>query len=147
MVYNTTKIKAIKGYPTYQFHVKSLYEMIPKQDIFKICIFETFTWIRSRLEEFNTIPNQFDIPSVEDYVQLNLDDLYSFSVNICFTVDVVYVHSQRIWSFSMTEPDNERILVRKMNGLLYIEELSVQIYLSVWKKKVLKLLFAQYVWS
>ncbi|MGN1137341.1 MAG: hypothetical protein ACI4SF_14120 [Oscillospiraceae bacterium] len=106
MAYNTTKIKAIKSYPTYQLHAESLHKMIPTQDIFKVCILETFAWIRSRLEGFDIIPNQFDMPSVENYVQLNLDDLYSFSVDAGFTVDVVYVRSQKIWSFSITEPDN-----------------------------------------
>lgn len=105
MQYTTTKIKAIKSYPTYQLHAETVSEKVSKEDVFKICILETFRWIRSRLESFDTIPKQLDMPSPDNYEMLDLDSLYSFSIDTGFTIDVVYVRSEKIWSFNITESD------------------------------------------
>lgn len=101
----TTKIKAVKSYPTYQLHAESVSKKIPQEDVFKICILETYRWIRARLESFESIPQQLDMPLPEEYGLLNIDDLYSFSIDAGFTIDVVYVRNKKIWSFSITEPD------------------------------------------
>ncbi|MCX4375237.1 MAG: hypothetical protein OSJ61_03610 [Lachnospiraceae bacterium] len=105
MPYTTTKIKAVKSYPTYQLHAESLAEKVSAEEVFKICILETYQWIRSRLESFDSIPVQLDMPSPDKYESLKLDELYSFSIDTGFTIDVVYVRSKKIWSFSITEPD------------------------------------------
>ncbi|MGN0600741.1 MAG: hypothetical protein ACI4JK_12725 [Oscillospiraceae bacterium] len=99
----TTKIRSIKSYPTYQLHAESVNENV--QTAFKVCILETFAWIRSRLEGFDSIPHQLDMPSAENYDRLDLDSLYSFSIDAGYTVDVVYVRSKKIWAFNMTKPD------------------------------------------
>lgn len=99
----TTKIRSIKSYPTYQLHAESINE--DAQTAFKVCILETFAWIRSRLEGFDSIPNQLDMPPAEKYDQFDLDSLYSFSIDAGYTIDVVYVRSRKIWSFNITEPD------------------------------------------
>lgn len=103
--YQTTKIKAVKSYPTYQLHAESASEKVSAEDIFKICILETLQWIRSRLESFEHIPEQLNMPSPEEYEHLKTESLYSFSIDAGFTIDVVYVRSKKIWSFSITEPD------------------------------------------
>lgn len=105
VTYTTTKIKSIKSYPTYQFHAESASSEISVENIFKICILETFAWLRSRLEGFDKLPNQLDMPLPENYSLLDTDSLFSFSIDAGFTVDVVYVRSEKIWSFNITEPD------------------------------------------
>lgn len=105
MQYATTKIKAVKSYPTYQLHAETASKNAQAEDVFKICILETYRWIRSRLESFDNIPKQLDTPLPEEYELLKLEELYSFSIDTGFTIDVVYVRSKKIWSFSITEPD------------------------------------------
>lgn len=80
MTYTTTKIKAVKRYPMYQLHAESLSEKVSAEEVFKICILETYQWIRARLESFDSIPEQLDMPSPDKYNSLKLDDLYSFSI-------------------------------------------------------------------
>ena len=105
MPYKTTKIKRIKSYPTYQFHAfTNSHKYIP-EDVYKICILETFRWLKSRLNDFGEVPEEFNVPEPESYAEFDTACLHSFSINLGFSVDVVYIEEKGIWAFNITESD------------------------------------------
>ena len=128
----TTKLKQIKSYPTYQLHAFSERRKSAVNDIFKICILETMKWLRSRLSEFSEIPEQLQLPEPENYGQLSLEMLQSFSLNVGSNINVVYIGSKDIWSFELTETDmGENLGTDKerppVNGRTFITDISFMI--------------------
>ena len=105
MSYTTTKIKRIKSYPTYQFHAfTNSHKYIP-EGVYKICILETFRWLKSRLNDFDEVPEEFNVPEPESYAEFDISCLHSFSINLGFNIDVVYIEEKGIWAFNITESD------------------------------------------
>lgn len=105
MSYITTKVQALKSYPTYQFYAAADSKTINIDDVFKICILEALRWIRSRLQDFHDLPKELDAPGPEQYSSFSDDNLTSFSYNNGFQIDVIYIDNIGVWSFRITEPD------------------------------------------
>ncbi|WP_295068415.1 hypothetical protein [Ruminococcus sp.] len=105
MEYNTTKVRSLKSYPTYQFYAKADSKTVGTNDVFKICILETLRWIRIRLQNFPDMPNELNAPEPEQYCSFSEDELSSFSYNNGFQIDVIYIDAIGAWSFRITEPD------------------------------------------
>ncbi len=105
MNYQTTKIKPLKSYPTFQFHAYTDSENLPADDVFKICILEIFRWLRLRLNNFSEIPAIIDVPEPENYRDFDECSLCSFSLSLGFNVSAVYIEKLGIWSFNITESD------------------------------------------
>jgi len=105
MEYNTTKVRSLKSYPTYQFYAKADSKTGSLDDVFKICILETLRWIRIRLQNLPDMPNELNAPEPEQYFNFSEDELSSFSYNSGFQIDVIYIDSVGAWSFRITEPD------------------------------------------
>lgn len=102
--YQTTTIKQLKSYPTYQFHAFSSAKC-NTQDTFIICILETFKWLNYRMKGYENLPEELSMPLPDDYKNLDMDKLHSFSLDLGFQIDVVYVQKKGIWSFRITEID------------------------------------------
>lgn len=111
MNYQTTKIKPLKSYPTFQFHAYTDSENLSADDVFKICILEIFRWLRLRLNNFSELPEILDVPEPENYRNFAECSLRSFSLNLGFSVSAVYIEKLGIWSFNITESDMGLILV------------------------------------
>ncbi|HAJ96995.1 MAG TPA: hypothetical protein DCO72_04600 [Ruminococcus sp.] len=105
MKYVTTKLQPLKSFPTYQFHACTISGSLSVDDVFKICILETFRWIRSRLKDFPEIPPEIMTPEPDNYQNFPESDLHSFSFNMGLNVDVIYIEKSGIWSFQISEPD------------------------------------------
>lgn len=105
MPYITTKVQAIKSYPTYQFYANADSSTVTVHDAFKICILETIRWIKSRLQDFYDLPKELNAPNPEDYGAFSEESLASFSYNNGFQIDVIYIEGISSWSFRMTESD------------------------------------------
>lgn len=105
MSYITTKIQALKSYPTYQFFAEADSGACSADEIFRICILETLRWLRSRLRDFTDLPEAFLAPEPEQYASFSADALTSFSYNNGFQIDIVYIDTLGVWSFRMAEPD------------------------------------------
>ncbi len=106
MPYITTKVQALKSYPTYQFYATADSKTVNVDDVFKICILETIRWVRSRLQAFHDLPQELLVPDPEHFSTYSENDLTSFSYNNGFQIDVIYIDSISVWSFRITEPDN-----------------------------------------
>ena len=106
MPYITTKVQALKSYPTYQFYATADSKTVNVDDVFKICILETIRWVRSRLQAFHDLPQELLVPDPEHFSAYSENDLTSFSYNNGFQIDVIYIDSISVWSFRITEPDN-----------------------------------------
>jgi len=104
--YITTKVQALKSYPTYQFYATADSKTVNIDDVFKICILETIRWVRSRLQAFHDLPQELLVPDPEHFSAYSENDLTSFSYNNGFQIDVIYIDSISVWSFRITEPDN-----------------------------------------
>lgn len=102
--YQATAIKQLKSYPTYQFHAFSSAKC-STQDTFIICILETFKWLNYRMKGYENLPEELSMPLPDDYKSFSLDKLHSFSLDLGFQIDVVYVQKKGIWSFRITEID------------------------------------------
>ena len=105
MEYNTTKVRFLKSYPTYQFYAKADSKAASTDDVFKICILETLRWIRIRLQNLPDTPNELNAPEPEQYSSFSEDELSSFSYNNGFQIDVIFIDAIGAWSFRITEPD------------------------------------------
>lgn len=105
MAYITTKVQALKSYPTYQFYATAESKSCSTDDVFMICILESLQWIRSRLQGFNDLPQEINTPDPEQYAAFSDKGLASFSYNNGFQIDVIYIDTLSVWSFRMTEPD------------------------------------------
>lgn len=129
MSYTTTKVKALKSYPTYQFYAKADSRTLDSSNVFKVCILETLRWIRARLEGHSELPQELSTPEPERYADFGDDMLISFSYNSGFQIDVIYIDTLGVWSFRIAEPDmganigtpNERHAV---NGRTFSTEIS-----------------------
>ena len=104
MSYITTKVRALKSYPTYQFYAAADSRSVEVGDVFRICVLEALRWIRSRLENHD-LPQELDAPEPEDFRKFGSDRLCSFSFNSGFQIDVIYIEAQGVWSFRIAEPD------------------------------------------
>lgn len=105
MSYITTKVQALKSYPTYQFYAEADSKKSDVSGVFKICILETLRWLRSRLQDIGKLPQELDTPEPEDYEKFSEDRLVSFTYNKGFQIDIIYIDTLDVWSFRMTEPD------------------------------------------
>lgn len=125
----TTKLQALKSYPTYQFHAFTASEKLSTDSVFKICVFETLRWLRLRLNSYDLIPNELKVPDPENYAAFSEDKLCSFNINAGANIDCTYIQNKHIWSIRITEPDTgenigtatERLPV---NGRTFQTELS-----------------------
>lgn len=105
MKYTTTKLKSRKSYPTYQFHTLVKSDSLGQDDIFKFCVLEVFKWLRSRMANFNELPDEIMQPEPEQYKEFDEKTLCSFIYNNGMVLDVVYIEKKGVWSFSLTEGD------------------------------------------
>ncbi len=105
MEYITTKIKPRKSYPTYQFHAYTSAKPQNLDCVFKICILETFKWLKSRLSQYEILPADLLVPSPEEYDVFSLSQLHSFNLNMGFTIDVVNIEELGIWTIHISETD------------------------------------------
>lgn len=105
MNYITTKLTPLKSYPTYQLHSFVNGIKISSDNAFKICILEVMLWIRNRFECLSSIPDILNVPMPDQYEQFRLDDLSSFELNTGFDLKSIYIPEQKLWTFSITEPD------------------------------------------
>ncbi|MBR2304960.1 MAG: hypothetical protein IJ871_07455 [Ruminococcus sp.] len=105
MTYTTTKVQALKSYPTYQFYAQADSRSVDTDSVFKICILEALKWIRSRLQDNSDLPQVFSAPEPEQYASFTLDELSSFSYNSGVQIDVIYIDTLGVWSFRISEPD------------------------------------------
>ena len=129
----TTKIIPRRSFPTYQLHsyIKSKTETA--ENAYKICILETFKWLRARFSNFNETIEELIVPEPEEYNSFSLSSLHSFSINKGFNIDVVYIESKGIWAFCLTEPDmganTGRADERKaVNGRTFSTNISYRLY-------------------
>lgn len=105
MSYITTKVRALKSYPTYQFYASADSKSCSVNDVFKICILETLRWIRSRLQGFQDLPHEIYTSEPDQFANFSVNQLASFSYNNGFQIDVISIDSIGVWSFRMTESD------------------------------------------
>lgn len=105
MSYITTKLQPLKSYPTYQFYARVDSKSLDLQCTFKICILETFKWLRARLKKFSDLPEGMLTPEPENYADFSDESIISFSYSNGLSVDVVYIEKKGVWSFRMTESD------------------------------------------
>ena len=126
--YNTTNITPYQSYPTYQFHAFTA-SSAPAEQTFKICILETFRWLRNRLRSFSELPDVLVTPEPEDHLMFSEEKLVSFSLNMGCTINVVYLESGHVWTLTITENDmganlgseNER---KAVQGRVFTTEIS-----------------------
>lgn len=105
MNYQTTKIKPLKSYPTYQFHAYTDSDSLGVNDVFKICVLEIFHWLRLRLNNFSGLLQDLNLPEPENYASFDESTLCSFNLDLGFTINVIYLEKLGIWSFNITESD------------------------------------------
>lgn len=105
MSYTTTKIRPLKSYPTYQFYAKADSKSTDLNNVFKICILETFKWLRARLNKFDYIPPEITTPEPENFADFSLDTLTSFSNSSGLGIEAVYIENKGVWSFRINETD------------------------------------------
>ena len=129
MDYITTKLQTVKSYPTYQFHAFTAADKLPADSVFRICVLETLRWLRRRLNNYDSIPEELLAPEPENYADFSEDQLRSFNINVGANMDCTYIASKGVWSFRISETDtgenlgsdNERLPV---NGRIFQTEIS-----------------------
>lgn len=102
--YKTTIIKQLKSYPTYQFHAFSNAKC-SSEDTFIVCILETFKWLNARMKGYKNLPEELKVPLPEAYKAFDRNHLHSFSIDLGFQIEAVYVQKKGIWSFRIIEID------------------------------------------
>lgn len=102
--YITTHIQPTRSYPTYQFYSITT-SSAPVSDTFRICILETFRWLRNRLDNFSALPPVLTTPDPESYSAFPESSLASFSVNISCSIDCIYLKGDDLWTITISEND------------------------------------------
>lgn len=105
MNYQTTKIKPLKSYPTYQFHAYTDSDSLGVNDVFKICVLEIFRWLRLRLNSFGNLLQDLNLPAPEEYTDFDERTLHSFSLELGATINSLYLDKSGIWTLNITESD------------------------------------------
>lgn len=103
--YKTTKIVNKRRFPTYQLHARTINESLPPEKVLIICVLETFAWLRGRLSQYDSIPDELCLPEPEEYENFDLGMLRSFQLALGFTLDVVYSEKNGLWAFCLSEDD------------------------------------------
>ena len=88
--YQTTTIRQLKSYPTYQFHAFSNAKCSP-EDTFLICVLETLKWLHARMKNCERLPEELNVPLPENYQTFDRSRLHSFSIDLGFQIEVVYI--------------------------------------------------------
>ena len=129
MEYMTTKLQAVKSYPTYQFHAFTASGRLSAEDVFKICVLETLRWLRLRMNNYDSIPDELKAPDPENYADSSEDELNSFNINAGANMDCTFIRSRGVWSFRISEPDTGENLGTEterlpVNGRTFQTEIS-----------------------
>lgn len=141
MPYSATKIYHMKSYPTFQFHADADSKTLDTQEVFKVCILQTFSWLRERLKDYSDIPDEIKTPEPDDYKDFPDEALMSFSYDNDFRLEVIYIEKEGVWSFLISEPDmgankdqiNEREPVhgRRFNTEIALKKLDDHVEIGV----------------
>ncbi len=89
------------SYPTYQLHATAGGK---SETAFKIIILETMSWLRKRFRDFD-LPEELIAPEPEDYESFDLSSLKSFSLNMGYKLEIVWLADENLWCLQLTEPD------------------------------------------
>jgi len=89
------------SYPTYQLYATAGGK---KEAAFKIIILETLSWLRKRFRDFE-LPEELTAPEPKDYESFELSSLKSFSLNMGYQLEIVWLPEENLWCLQLTEPD------------------------------------------
>ena len=93
-----------RQYPTFQFYAVAASRQISAEKQLILSVLTTLEWLRAKFSEFN-IPDEINMPSPEMYAEVPLENLKSVHIDEGYTVDIVSLPAQRIWSLRLSEPD------------------------------------------
>ena len=142
--YQTTTIRQLKSYPTYQFHAFSNAKCSP-EDTFLICVLETLKWLHARMKNCEQLPEELNVPLPEDYQTFDRSKLHSFSIDLGFQIEVVYIQKKESGRFGLLKLMPVQIWEHQPNESQYRAEPSAQKSLIICIKTVWKSGFGQSV--
>ena len=99
-----------RRYPTFQFCGTAASHRIPADKQMVVCALTTLEWMRRKFSRFD-LPRALCAPAAERYEEVSVEDLKSVRINEGYTVDIISLPRQRIWSLRLTEPDLSMELV------------------------------------
>lgn len=105
MQYATTQLQRTKSYPTYQLYLTATSRTYQPDEILRICVLETLTWLRSRLQRFPDLPEDIRSPEPENFREFPKESLHTFSFDAGGSVDVIWSPKHQVWSFCIMETD------------------------------------------
>ena len=105
MQYATTQLQRTKSYPTYQLYLTATSRTHQPDEILRVCVLETLTWLRSRLQRFPDLPEDIRSPEPEGFHDFPMESLHSFSFDAGGSVDVIWSPKHQVWSFCIMETD------------------------------------------
>lgn len=102
--YRVVKLLKNHIYPTYQLHAYMANRKTSPADGLRLAALTTMEWLCLRLGD--NAPNQLTtLPRPEQYKEVSNDCLCSFYFNAGFTINIVSLPEQGIWSLQISEPD------------------------------------------
>ncbi|MHB1454296.1 MAG: hypothetical protein ACYCYM_10145 [Saccharofermentanales bacterium] len=91
-------------YPTYQLSAVAGSSKVPPEQVLTIAVLETLSWLRQRFRDFE-VPPELDWPASSEYAGVDCRDFVSFTIDIGYRVEVLYLPEEQIWALQLTEPD------------------------------------------
>ncbi len=130
-----TLVKSVR-YPTYQLYATSRKGKASVDEQLRIAILITLEWLRTKFSEFE-IPEEINLPSSNQYLDVSLSDFKSVHLDKGYSVDIVSIPQQKIWSLELVEPDMSTSLVDGIEvstaipGRLFQTEIAFSAYGSI----------------
>ncbi|MDR0862875.1 MAG: hypothetical protein LBN30_08915 [Oscillospiraceae bacterium] len=91
-------------YPNYQLYaVAGNGKLTPEKTLVR-CVLHTFSWLRARFRELEC-PTELVCPAPEESESVAFADFKSFELNVGYTLEIVCLQDEKVWTLRLMEPD------------------------------------------
>ncbi|MDR1832624.1 MAG: DUF3450 domain-containing protein [Fusobacteriaceae bacterium] len=99
-------LKKHATFPTFQmFAYAGKKSVLAAEDVFKICVLTTLSWLREKLDEVGGF-DEINLPEPEDYRRVSATDFVEVnSALVGYDLNIGSAPEQKIWALQLKEPD------------------------------------------
>ncbi|MBO5387234.1 MAG: hypothetical protein J6A59_03740 [Lachnospiraceae bacterium] len=103
-----TSIMRHKQYATYQACLDIYSDSISTEESYKKAFLHIIHWLKKRMgaESISNCDDLAKYPSIEEYQQLSMEEMYGFSIDSQMDIRLYNLQSDNSWAMKITEPDN-----------------------------------------
>ncbi len=127
-VYQPRKLPRNKEYPGYQFYCQMEMSGCDAAGCFCFAVLCVVDWLKGRLRETDMIPAEIStLPGREQFGEIGVSDLLSFTVSSGFSAYVVSLPGHGVWTLRLKEPDSDTEQRKAIPGRFFATNVGIRI--------------------